>query len=41
MNNTEVLFPFVSCIHHEFVYQVMKNPQKLAVELDRTITHIY
>jgi non-ribosomal peptide synthetase component F len=34
MNNTQVLFPFVSCIHHEFVYQVMKYPQKLAVELD-------
>jgi non-ribosomal peptide synthetase component F len=33
-NNTEVLFPPVSCIHHEFVYQVMKHPQKLAVELD-------
>ncbi|CAF4293824.1 unnamed protein product, partial [Adineta steineri] len=24
----------VTCIHHEFVYQVMKHPQKLAVELD-------
>jgi hypothetical protein len=34
MNNTEVLFPPVSCINHEFVYQVMKHPQKLAVELD-------
>jgi non-ribosomal peptide synthetase component F len=34
MNNTQVLFPPVSCIHHEFVYQVMKHPQKLAVELD-------
>jgi hypothetical protein len=34
MNNTEVLFPPVSCIHHEFAYQVMKHPQKLAVELD-------
>ena len=34
MNNTEVLFPPVSCIHHEFVFQVMKHPQKLAVELD-------
>jgi non-ribosomal peptide synthetase component F len=33
-NNTQVLFPPVSCIHHEFVYQVMKHPQKLAVELD-------
>jgi len=34
MNNTEVLFPPVTCIHHEFVYQVIKHPQKLAVELD-------
>ncbi len=34
INNTEVSFPSVSCIHHEFVCQVMKHPQKLAVELD-------
>ncbi len=34
MNNTEVLFPPVTCIHHDFVYQVIKHPQKLAVELD-------
>jgi hypothetical protein len=34
MNNTQVLFPPVSCIHHQFVYQAMKHPQKLAVELD-------
>ena len=34
MNNTQVLFPSVSCIHHEFVCQAMKHPQKLAVELD-------
>jgi non-ribosomal peptide synthetase component F len=34
MNNTQVLFPSVSCIHHEFVFQTMKQPQKLAVELD-------
>jgi non-ribosomal peptide synthetase component F len=34
VNNTEVSFPPVSCIHHEFVCQVMKHPQKLAVELD-------
>jgi non-ribosomal peptide synthetase component F len=34
MNNTQVLFPPVSCIHHEFVCQVMKHPQKLAVEID-------
>ncbi|CAF1247958.1 unnamed protein product [Adineta steineri] len=35
MNNTQVSFPSpLTCIHHEFVYQVMKHPQKLAVELD-------
>ena len=34
MNNTEVLFPSVTCIHHEFVGQAMKHSQKLAVELD-------
>ena len=34
MNNTEVLFPSATCIHHEFIYQVMKHQQKLAVELD-------
>ena len=34
MNNTQVLFPPSTCIHHEFAYQAMKHPQKLAVELD-------
>jgi hypothetical protein len=34
MNNTQVLFSSVSCIHHEFVSQVIEHPQKLAVELD-------
>ncbi|CAF1255694.1 unnamed protein product [Adineta steineri] len=35
LNNTQISFPTpVSCIHHEFVYQVMKHPQKAAVELD-------
>jgi non-ribosomal peptide synthetase component F len=34
MNNRQVLFPSINCIHHEFVYQVMKHSQKLAVELD-------
>ncbi|CAF1527084.1 unnamed protein product, partial [Adineta steineri] len=36
MNNTQISYsssPF-TCIHHEFVYQVVKHPQKLAVELD-------
>ncbi|CAF0798704.1 unnamed protein product [Adineta steineri] len=35
LNNTQIPFssPF-TCIHHEFVNQVMKHPQKLAVELD-------
>jgi fengycin family lipopeptide synthetase D len=40
MNNTEVLFPSVTCIHHEFVFQVIEHPQKLAVELDdRSLTY--
>ncbi|CAF4054411.1 unnamed protein product, partial [Adineta steineri] len=35
LNNTEISFPSpLTCIHHEFVHQVMKHPQKLAVELD-------
>jgi non-ribosomal peptide synthetase component F len=34
MNNTQVLLPSMSCIHHEFVCQAMKHRQKLAVELD-------
>ncbi|CAF4019986.1 unnamed protein product, partial [Adineta steineri] len=34
MNNTQVPFHSGTCIHHEFVCQVMKYPQKLAVELD-------
>ncbi|CAF0731762.1 unnamed protein product [Adineta steineri] len=35
LNNTQILFPSpLTCIHHKFVYQVMKHPQKLAVELD-------
>ncbi|CAF4029373.1 unnamed protein product, partial [Adineta steineri] len=36
MNNTQISFPSspLTCIHHEFVYQVMKHPQKLAVQLD-------
>ncbi|CAF4098502.1 unnamed protein product [Adineta steineri] len=34
MNNTETSFPSSTCIHHTFVGQVMRYPQKLAVELD-------
>jgi len=34
MNNTQVLFPSLICIHQKFVNQAMENPQKLAVELD-------
>ena len=34
INNTQVLFPSVTCIHHEFVCQTTKYSQKLAVELD-------
>ena len=34
MNNTQVLFPSLTCIHHQFVNQAMEHSQKLAVELD-------
>ncbi|CAF3886038.1 unnamed protein product [Adineta steineri] len=35
LNNTQVSFSSsLTCIHHEFLYQVMKHPQKVAVELD-------
>ena len=35
INNTQMLFPSSSsCVHHTFVCQVMRHPQKLAVELD-------
>ncbi|CAF4183251.1 unnamed protein product, partial [Adineta steineri] len=36
LNNTQISFSSApsTCIHHEFVHQVMKHPQKLAVELD-------
>jgi non-ribosomal peptide synthetase component F len=34
INNTQILFPPISCIHHEFVLQATKNSQKVAVELD-------
>ncbi|CAF4135213.1 unnamed protein product, partial [Adineta steineri] len=36
LNNTQVSFSSspLTCIHHEFVHQVMKHPPKLAVELD-------
>ena len=34
MNNTQVLFPSLSCIHHQFVNEVMEHLQKLSVELD-------
>ncbi|CAF4388671.1 unnamed protein product, partial [Adineta steineri] len=35
LNNTQISCrSSLTCIHHEFVYQVMKHPQKLAVELD-------
>jgi non-ribosomal peptide synthetase component F len=33
-NNTQVLLPPITCIHHEFVRQSMEHPQKVAVELD-------
>jgi non-ribosomal peptide synthetase component F len=34
MNNTQVSFPSVNCIHHTFICQATKYSQKLAVELD-------
>ena len=34
LNNTEILFPSMNCIHHEFISQVITHPQKLAIELD-------
>ncbi|CAF0817778.1 unnamed protein product [Adineta steineri] len=35
LNNTQISFSSpLTCIHHEFAYQVMKHPQKLAVEID-------
>ncbi|CAF3980841.1 unnamed protein product, partial [Adineta steineri] len=35
LNNTQTAFSSpLTCIHHEFVYQAMKHPQNLAVELD-------
>lgn len=34
MNNTKTSFSSASCIHHKFVYQAIKYPQKIAVELD-------
>ena len=34
LNNTQLLLPSVTCIHHEFVGQASRHSQKLAVELD-------
>ncbi|CAF1193790.1 unnamed protein product [Adineta steineri] len=34
MKNTQVLFPSATCMHHEFIYQVIQHPQKVTVELD-------
>jgi non-ribosomal peptide synthetase component F len=34
INNTQVLFSPLTCIHHEFVNQAMKYSQKLGIELD-------
>ncbi|UJR06586.1 hypothetical protein I4U23_010870 [Adineta vaga] len=34
MNNTQISYPSVKCIHHEFVSKAMIYSQKLAVELD-------
>jgi non-ribosomal peptide synthetase component F len=41
VNNTDVTLPSVACVHHEFVCQVMKYPQKIAVELDdQSLTYV-
>ena len=29
-----MILPSVTCVHHEFVGQVVEHPQKVAVELD-------
>ena len=34
INNTQIPYRPISCIHHEFISQVIEHPQKLAVELD-------
>ena len=34
VNNTDTILPSLTCVHHEFVHQVLQHPQKLAVELD-------
>ena len=34
VNNTQVLHSSITCIHQKYVYQMIKYPQKLAVELD-------
>ncbi|CAF1543966.1 unnamed protein product, partial [Adineta ricciae] len=40
MNNSNAAFPPITCIHHEFVSEAMKHPQKIAVELsDQFMTY--
>lgn len=34
INNTEILFPSFTCIHHEIINQAMQHSQKISVELD-------
>jgi fengycin family lipopeptide synthetase D len=34
INNTDIILPSVTCVHHEFAHQVCQHPQKIAVELD-------
>ncbi|CAF1450699.1 unnamed protein product, partial [Adineta ricciae] len=34
INSTQVHVDCLSCMHHEFICQVVKHPQKIAVELD-------
>ncbi|CAF1548872.1 unnamed protein product, partial [Adineta steineri] len=34
MNNTQILFPTLTCFHHKLTDQVLKYSQKISVELD-------
>ncbi|CAF4441232.1 unnamed protein product, partial [Adineta steineri] len=34
MNNTQTLFPSLTCFHHKLTNQVLKYSQKISVELD-------
>lgn len=34
INNTQILFPSITCLHHAFAHQMMDYSQKVAAELD-------